>query len=124
MCNLNDVIRSSYGAADEIITRLYEYGGRELGNGVRRVADEAFSEGLLAGYEVGFDKGIKNGTLKGCIYTSVSAAIIGGIFLGTMNLIQRKRTKDLQLVDDTMHSSELVQEVVSQDGTEEVKNEE
>ena len=58
MCDIYDVLESSYGSADEIVSTVYEYGENNLGNGIRKIAGDMLMVGQDLGYNECRDKAV------------------------------------------------------------------
>ena len=101
MCDIYDVIESSYGSADVIVSTVYDYGEKNLGNGIRKLASDMFNSGKYIGYEecfnkvvpVAYDMGKTDGLFIGSLVTAGLGTIVTLASLGIYKLIQRCKTQ-------------------------------
>ena len=77
MYDVCDVLNASYSSADVTNHVLREYGGGNMGKGIRKFAQEMITVGCISGYE----KGTKDAYSR--IYKNVGVAVsvvcVGGI---------------------------------------------
>lgn len=122
MCDVYDVIEASCSSADVIVSTVYDFGGNNLGEGVRRLAGEMLNFGIQSGYEQGavdiaplaYSKGIfdgwhqgyatgnLNGFIKGSLITAGSISVFGLAVWGIKNLVKKqnaKKAKNLKAKD-------------------------
>lgn len=60
MCNVSDVLQSSSQSANAMTSALCDYGGGDMGSGIRKM----FTNGYRNGYCAGYDSGFFQGTIK------------------------------------------------------------
>ena len=101
MCDIYDVLESSYGSADEIVSTIYEYGENNLGNGVRKIAGDMLMVGQDLGYNecrdkavpIAYDLGKGDGLIEGSIITLCATAAVAAITVGIVKLVKHIKTK-------------------------------
>lgn len=101
MCDIYDVLESSYGSADEIVSTIYEYGENNLGNGVRKIAGDMLMVGQDLGYNecrdkavpIAYDLGKGDGLIEGSIITLCATAAIATVIVGACKLVKHIRSK-------------------------------
>jgi len=113
MCDVYDVLEASTGHAAEMVTSVYEYGGNNLGAGIRRLASDmltvgtqigyeqaatelapiAFDEGHMAGWCQGFESGRLEGMLKGSLITLAVTGVLGLTAWGIKKYVEHKNAQ-------------------------------
>lgn len=78
MCNITNVLDSSYKAANVIVSTVYEYGGYDLGRGVRKLVVNSYNSGFINGQYVGIAKGVVGTVLA---YATAKVVIKGTEFI-------------------------------------------
>jgi hypothetical protein len=99
MCDIYDVIESSYNSADVIVTTIFKFGDNNLGNGVRRLATDMLNAGKQLGYEDCFNKAVpvaynlgkKNGIFIGSFVTFGIGTLLVFTSWGISKLVQQKK---------------------------------
>lgn len=109
MCDVYDVIEASCSSADVIVSMVYDFGGNNLGEGIRRLAGEMLNIGIQSGYEQGavdmaplaYSEGIfdgyaagnLNGVINGSLITAGSISVFGLAVWGIKNLVKKQNAK-------------------------------
>jgi hypothetical protein len=101
MCDIYDVLESSYGSADEIVSTVYEYGENNLGNGIRKIAGDMLMVGQDLGYNecrdkavpIAYDLGKGDGIIEGSIITLCATAAVAAITVGVCKLVKHIKSK-------------------------------
>ena len=101
MCDMYDVLESSYGSADEIVSTIYEYGENNLGNGVRKIAGDMLMVGQDLGYNecrdkavpIAYNLGKRDGLLKGSLLGVGAALAVTAVTVGVVKLVKHIKTK-------------------------------
>ena len=101
MCDIYDVLESSYGSADEIVSTVYEYGENNFGNGIRRIAGDMLTVGQDFGYNecrdkavpIAYDLGKGYGIIEGSIITLCATAAVAAITVGVCKLVKHIKSK-------------------------------
>ena len=112
MCDIHDVVNASHEAADVIVSALYDYGGNNLGNGIRKAIDEAYELGFKRGCEelldvlslercIGYANGRMDGMVKGSVIGAGTVVVVGIVSFGVMKLIKYKANKSEKIEEDT-----------------------
>lgn len=86
MCDSSDIIQSSYRSASAMTSSFCNYGEGNMGDGIRKFAENTYSTGLGNGYSLGFTEGV--------IATIVSVGAVGLCAWSTKRIISRLRRKN------------------------------
>lgn len=114
MCDVCDVIESSYSSADIIVSTVYDYGGKDLGNGIRKLAGEMLTAGQNIGYEecfeqavpVAYNLGKRDGLLEGSIIAVFVCTVASAAGFGIYKLAKRIQAKNKQQKAEEKESAE------------------
>lgn len=93
MCDVKDVLEASRNSADVIVSAIYDFGGNNLGEGIRKLAQEMFNIGTQTGYEQGYVTGSRDGFIKGTLVSMGEISLLGLIVWG-INKISEKSQAD------------------------------
>lgn len=101
MCDIYDVLESSYGSADEIVSTVYEYGENNLGNGIRRIAGDMLTVGQDLGYNecrdkavpIAYNLGKGDGLLQGSLIGVGATLAVTALTVGIVKLVKRIKEK-------------------------------
>lgn len=101
MCDIDDVLESSYGSADEIVSTVYEYGENNLGNGIRRIAGDMLTVGQDLGYNecrdkavpIAYNLGKGDGLLQGSLIGVGATLAVTALTVGIVKLVKRIKEK-------------------------------
>ena len=112
MCDVEEVIKSSYQSAGNIVSTLYDYGEESFGGGVRKLADEMFATGARINYESGYNEGFSiglaqgesKGVLEGSLITTGVFVLVGISVWSVKKIIKKyhKKTESPNL-DNTVY---------------------
>lgn len=97
MKDVLDVIEASHSSADVMVTTVYDYGGDDLGNGIRKLAGEMYVAGYGEGVDdtlpVAYDVGYSDGRVEGGLIATVIITGIGAIGLGVYQFMKKRKEK-------------------------------
>ena len=101
MCDIYDVLESSYGSADVIVSTVYDYGENNLGNGIRKIAGEMLTVGQDLGYNecrdkavpIAYNLGKRDGLLKGSFLGVGATLAVFAASAGVCKLVQHIKFK-------------------------------
>jgi hypothetical protein len=101
MCDIYDVLESSYGSADEIVSTVYEYGENNLGNGIRKIAGDMLMVGQDLGYNecrdkavpIAYNLGKGDGLLQGSLIGVGATLAVTAVTIGIVKLVKHIKTK-------------------------------
>ena len=101
MYDIYDVLESSYGSADEIVSTIYEYGENNLGNGVRKIAGDMLMVGQDLGYNecrdkavpIAYNLGKRDGLLKGSLLGVGATLAVTAVTVGVVKLVKHIKAK-------------------------------
>ena len=101
MCDIYDVLESSYGSADVIVSTVYDYGENNLGNGVRKIAGDMLMVGQDLGYNecrdkavpIAYNLGKRDGLLKGSLLGVGATLAVTAVTVGVVKLVKHIKAK-------------------------------
>ena len=101
MCDIYDVLESSYGSADEIVSTVYEYGENNLGNGIRKIAGDMLTVGQDLGYNecrdkavpIAYNLGKGDGLLQGSLIGVGATLAVTAVTVGVVKLVKHIKAK-------------------------------
>ena len=101
MCDIYDVLESSYGSADEIVSTVYEYGENNLGNGIRKIASDMLTVGQDLGYNecrdkavpIAYELGKGDGLLQGSLIGVGATLAVTAVTVGVVKLVKHIKAK-------------------------------
>ena len=73
-----DVLQASYQSASAMTSALSEYGGGDMGAGIRKLVDETQAIGYDNGFQDGYSIRINEGLIKCAIVTTAIFTVIWG----------------------------------------------
>ena len=134
MCSACDVLEASHNSADVIVSKVYDYGGENLGNGIRRLAEEmlnigiqkgykqgaidiappAYNEGFGDGWRQGYETGNSKGVIKGSLITMGIVSLLGAVTYGANKLMKRYKLKKQENINNENSISEKKHNNVSE----------
>lgn len=86
MCESYDVLKATYQSAPTMTHTFSDYGGGNMGYGIRKFADEMIDTGIKKGCSLGACEGRKIGFAEGRSVGLVEGVIITTVALGVLNL--------------------------------------
>lgn len=114
MCDVCDVLQSSFQPANAMTSALCEYGDGDMGFGIRKLAgemltvggkegyDNGFSDGYPKGFLDGFFQGENRGIIKGTVISTVTIGTVGLAVWGIKAIYNHiKQTKKQGTTDET-----------------------
>jgi len=119
MCDVCDVIESSYSSADVIVSTVYDFGGKDLGNGIRKLAGEMLTTGQNIGYDecfekavpVAYDLGKNDGRIEGSIIAVCVCATVTAVGFGIYKLVSHIKSKKAQQQEEDEKGSDEQEEI-------------
>ena len=101
MCDIYDVLESSYGSADVIVSAVYDYGENNLGNGIRKIAGEMLTVGQDLGYNecrdkavpIAYELGKGDGLLQGSLIGIGATLAVATVSVGVCKPVKHIRSK-------------------------------
>ena len=108
MCDVKDVLEASRNSADVIVSVIYDFGGNNLGEGIRKLAQEMLNIGAQTGYEQGYEQGYVTGSRDGFIKGSlITIPVVGLLTWGVSKFV--KEQKNEKVVNAKTVNSEITE---------------
>ena len=120
MCESYDVLKSTYQSATAMTYTLCDYGGGNMGLGIRKFADNMVSVGMkegikkglslgaCEGYKIGFTEGHSVGFLEGSVITTVALGVLTLSVWGVDKICKKiNETKKIDLKNKTSEQEEF-----------------
>lgn len=86
MCDVCDILQSSFQPAHVMTSTLCDYGNGNMGSGIRRLAGEMLTIGGQKSYPIGYDNGFSDGFFLGEKKGFIKGTIISTAVIGTCSL--------------------------------------